>query len=66
MEEFPHIAPEIVTGRKGQSDIFSFGKIVEQIFLKAKLGPLPNILNRAISVDPDARPNLKEIIKGIL
>ncbi|KAJ7363204.1 hypothetical protein OS493_011485 [Desmophyllum pertusum] len=65
MVEFPHIAPEIVTGKGGQSvqsDIFSYEKLIEGIFLKAKLGPLPDVLNRTSSVDPDRRPTLEEVL----
>ncbi|KAJ7377550.1 hypothetical protein OS493_028533, partial [Desmophyllum pertusum] len=64
-KDFPHIAPEIVMGMQGQSiasDIFSFFYLAEVIFLKAKLGPLPEVLQRALDSDPARRPNLKEIL----
>ncbi|KAK2564101.1 hypothetical protein P5673_012327 [Acropora cervicornis] len=35
MEEFPHIAPEVVTSKSGQSrksDIYSFRKVVKSMF----------------------------------
>ena len=47
-KDFPHIAPEIVTGKKGQSiesDIYSFGKMTDIIFLKANLGRQAATLN---------------------
>jgi len=65
-KEYPHIAPEIVEGKRGQSiasDIFSLGHMTEVIFTKAKLGPLPDVLQRALVPDPDRRPALKEILE---
>ena len=64
--DFPHIAPEIVGGVKGQSiasDIFSLAKIGETIFKKAELGRLPRILVQALNADPTKRPGLDEIIE---
>lgn len=64
-KEYPHSAPEIVAGKRGQSiasDIFSFADMTEVIFTKAKLGPLPDVLQRALDSDPDRRPALKEIL----
>lgn len=64
-KEYPHIAPEIVAGKRGQSiasDIFSLARMTEVIFMKAKLGPLPDVLQRALNPDPDKRPALKEIV----
>lgn len=48
MQDFPHIAPEIVTGKSGQShkrDTYSFAKVAKSIFRKAKLGPVPDTGN---------------------
>ena len=68
MEAFPHIAPEIVTGLRGQSvksDIFSFGKLAERIFVKAQLGPLPEVLNGTLIVDPDKRASLEQVLEAL-
>ena len=67
--EFPHIAPEIVSGVKGQStasDIFSLGKIGETIFRKAELGRLPLVLVQALNSDPTKRPGLDKIVSEII
>lgn len=66
--DFPHVAPEIVQGIKGQSiasDIFSFAKIAETIFKKAELGRLPHMVVRALNADPSQRPGLDDIIKSL-
>ena len=58
-KDFPHIAPEIVTGKKGQSiesDIYSFGKMTNIIFLKANLGRLHEVFRQTLDVDPKKRP----------
>lgn len=37
-QDFPHVAHEIVNGKRGQStksDIYSFGKVVKSNFIKA-------------------------------
>ena len=63
--EFPHIAPEIVGGFRGQSvasDIFSLAKIAETIFRKAELGHLPVLFVQALNADPTKRPSLDKII----
>ena len=63
-EEYPHIAPEIVTGKRGQSfasDTFSFAYMAELILMKAKLGPLPDVIKGALDSDPDRRPTLTKI-----
>ncbi|CAH3020993.1 unnamed protein product [Porites evermanni] len=63
--EFPHIAPEIVGGFRGQSvasDIFSLTKIAETIFRKAELGHLPVLFVQALNADPTKRPSLDKII----
>lgn len=68
-KEFPHIAPEIVTGKRGQSvksDIYSFGRVVNSIFSKAKLGHVPEVVRRTLSEDPEKRPVLQEVLKAIL
>lgn len=68
-KDFPHIAPEIVTGKKGQSiesDIYSFGKMTDVIFLKANLGSLHEVLRQTLDVDPKKRPTLQEILKQLL
>ena len=67
--EFPHIAPEIVSGVKGQStasDIFSLGEIGETIFRKAELGRLPLVLVQALNSDPTKRPGLDKIVSEIV
>ena len=67
-KKYPHIAPEIVTGRKGQSiqsDIFSFAKMTETIFDRAKLGTLPEVLNRGLNIDPGCRPQLQHILEAL-
>ena len=67
MQDFPHIAPEIVTGKSGQSrksDTYSFGKVAKSIFRKAKLGPVPQIITQTLEVDPMLRPNLQEVLKA--
>ena len=67
-KKYPHIAPEIVCGRKGQSiqsDIFSFAKMTQGIFDKAKLGTLPEVLNRGLNIDPDSRPQLQQILEAL-
>ena len=67
MEDFPHIAPEIVTGKSGQSrksDIYSFGKVVKSIFPKANLGPVPQVITLTLEVDPTLRPTLQEVLKA--
>ena len=64
--DYPHIAPEIVEGRSGQSfqsDIYSFGKMAEAIFLKSNLGQLPELLSRALSPNPSTRPTLLDLLK---
>lgn len=66
--DFPHIAPEIVEGIKGQSiasDVFSFAKIAETIFKKAELGRFHHMLVRALNADPLQRPGLHEIITSL-
>lgn len=66
VREFPHIAPEIVCGVKGQStasDVFSLAKIGETIFKKAELGRLPLILVQALNADPTNRPGLDKIVE---
>ena len=66
--DFPHIAPEIVGGIKGQSiasDIFNFAKIGEIIFKKAELGRLPPVLAQALNADPTKRPGLDKIIQTL-
>ena len=68
-KDFPHIAPGIVTGKKGQSiesDIYSFGKMTDVIFLKANLGSLHEVLRQTLDVDPKKRPTLQEILKQLL
>ena len=68
-KDFPHIAPEIVTGKKGQSiesDIYSFGKMTDVIFLKANLGSLHEVLRQTLDVDPKKWPTLQEILKQLL
>ena len=63
-EEYPHIALEIVTGKRGQSfasETFSFTYMAELIFTKAKLGPLPDVIKGALDSDPDGRPTLTKI-----
>ncbi|KAK3741668.1 hypothetical protein QZH41_016248 [Actinostola sp. cb2023] len=63
--KYPHIAPEIVEGRGGQSlasDIFSFAKIVEDVYKKCQLGQLPELLLRCLSANPQERPSCREII----
>lgn len=67
MEDFPHIAPEIITGKSGQScksDIYSFGKVVKSIFCKANLGPVPQVITQTLEVDPKLHPNLQEVLKA--
>ena len=67
-DKYPHIAPEIVEGSMGQSvksDIFSFGKLCESVFAIAKLGHLPEVLARALSLDPDKRPTLEAVIESL-
>ena len=67
--EFPHIAPEIVGGVKGQStasDVFSLAKIGETIFRKAELGRLPLILVKALNTDPTKRPGLDKIASELV
>ena len=66
--EFPHIAPEIVGGVKGQStvsDVYSLAKIAETIFKKEELGRLPLILVQALNADPTKRPGLDKIVREI-
>lgn len=66
-EDFPHIAPEIITGKTGQSrksDIYSFGKVVKSIFRKANLCPVPQVFTQTLEVDPMLRPNLQEVLKA--
>ena len=58
-KDFPQIAPEIVTGKKGQSiesDIYSFGKMTDIIFLKANMGRLHEVFRQTLDVDPKNRP----------
>ena len=58
-KDFPHIAPEIVTGKNRQSiesDIYSFGKMTDIIFLKANLGRLHEVFRKTLDVDPKKRP----------
>ena len=67
MEDFPHIAPEIVTGKSGQSqksDIYSFGKVVKSVFRKANLGPVLQVFTQTLEVDPMLRPSLQEVLKA--
>lgn len=69
LRDYPHIAPEIVTGKRGQSiksDIFSFARVVKSIFSQAKLGPLPEKITRALHVDPENRPDLPDILNAII
>ena len=64
---FPHTAPEIVTGKSGQShksDTYSFGKVAKSIFHKAKLGPVPQVITQTLEVDPMLGPNLQEVLKA--
>ena len=64
-----NIAPEIVTGKKGQSiesDIYSFGKMTDVIFLKVNLGSLHEVLRQTLDVNPKKRPKLQEILKQLL
>lgn len=66
MKEFPHIAPEIVTGKQGQSiasDIFSLAIMVKTIFAKARLGGPPEVIQKASHSNPAKRPSLKKIIE---
>ncbi|XP_031553462.1 probable serine/threonine-protein kinase DDB_G0280717 [Actinia tenebrosa] len=63
-KKYPHIAPEIVEGRAGQSvasDIFSFAKIVEQIYLKCKFEELPHLVTLCLSPSVEARPRCAEL-----
>ena len=58
MEDFPHITPEIVAGKSGQShksDIYSFGKVVKCIRRKAIFGPAPEINAQTLELDPKSR-----------
>ena len=67
-KDYPHIAPEIVTGKQGQSfasDVFSLAYMGKVIFEKAKLGPLPEVLLRATCCDPAERPTLKDISESL-
>ena len=67
-KDYPHIAPEIVTRKQGQSfasDVFSLAYMGKVIFEKAKLGPLPEVLLRATCCDPAERPTLKEISESL-
>ena len=67
MEDFLHIAPEIVTGKSGhrrKNYIFSFGKVVKSIFRKANLGPVPQVISQTLEVDPMLRPTLQEVLKA--
>ena len=64
-QDFPHIAPEIVTGKSGQSrksDTYSFGKVAKSIFRKAKLGPVPEVITKTLEIDPNLRPNLQDVL----
>ena len=66
--KYPHFAPEIVTGQKGQSiqsDNFSFAKMAETIFYKARLGTLPAVFIRGLDIDLETRPQLKDILETI-
>ena len=66
-KKFPHIAPEIVSGKRGQSiksDIYSLGQIVNSIFVKAKLGPVPKVICQTLKDNQEDRPNL-EVITAI-
>ena len=63
-KKYRHIAPKIVSDRKGQSiqsDICSFAKMAQGIFDKARLGILPEVLNQGLNIDPDSRPPLQQI-----
>ena len=67
-KKYPHIAPEIVNGTKGQSiqsDIFSFAKLAKTIFQKATLGNLPELLSRRLISEPESRPSLQQILVEI-
>ena len=66
--KYPHIAPAIVTGQKGQSiqsDIFSFAKMAETVFYKAQLGTLPAVFIQGLDIDPETRPQLQHILEAI-
>ena len=45
-----------------RNDIFSLGKLTEKVFLKAKLGCVPDVVADALSLDPDKRPTLEEFL----
>lgn len=65
MQDFPHIAPEIVTGKTGQSrksDTYSFAKVAKSIFRKAKLGPVPEVITQTLEIDPNLHPNLQAVL----
>lgn len=67
MEDFPHIAPEIITGKSGQShksDIYSFGKVVKSIFRKANLGPVPRVITQTLEVNAKLHPSLQEVLNA--
>ena len=60
-KKFPHIAP----GKKEQSIksyIYSFGQIVNSIFSKAKLVPVPKVICQTLKDNPEDRPNLQVLM----
>lgn len=62
---YPHIAPEIVEGQAGQSiqsDIYSLGKLVETIYIKGKLGEIPEVIVKAISPAFLESPQCRQIV----
>ena len=69
-KRYPHVAPEIVSGRGRQSvlsDIFSIGKIVVLVLdlLPTATGRSIRLAKRAISEDPVKRPSLMELLAGL-
>ena len=44
---------------------FSFAKMAQGIFDKAKLRTLPEVLNRGLNIDPDSRPQLQQILEAL-
>lgn len=64
--KFPHIAPEIVEGRGGQSmasDVYSLTIIAENIYSKYKFGQLPALLLKCLSALAEKRPSCTDIIE---
>ena len=41
------------------------GNVVERIFVKAQLGPLPEVLNGTLIVDPDKRASLVQVLEAL-